>query len=447
MGRPLGIRTRLLAAIVAAITLALAVGIGTFNVLLRHDLANSARSLAKGQAQTELSTVQVVDGRIFSPEPPDRVTTAQLWVFQGATAIEVPRVAADIDAAARTLLTGPERSLRFEERMLLYAIPIVERGIRFGTVVSAVSLEPYESTEHAALIGSVLLAVALLTSVALIARWMLSRALQPVAAMTANAAAWSDHDPARRFAVGKPHDELTRLGATLDTLLERISASLRHEQRFTAELSHELRTPLARAKGETELALRRERSPDEYRAALETVDRNLDEMTATVESLLAAARHEATSTEANDIRDAVQHAVTAVAAEYPSVHVRLTSPDRPVLVAVEPDLFASMLRPLLENACRYGRTAVAVNVGDDGFSVWVDVVDDGPGVASDEVSRIFEPGYRGRAGTAVGRGSGLGLPLARRLAASAGGEINVGPAVAGGAFILRLPLAAAGTRS
>ena len=86
--------------------------------------------------------------------------------------------------------------------------------------------------------------------------------------MTEHAASWSEHDLDRRFDLGEPYDELTQLAATLDRLLERISASLRHEQRFTAEISHELRTPLARISGEAELMLRRERTPDEYRSPL-----------------------------------------------------------------------------------------------------------------------------------------------------------------------------------
>ena len=68
--------------------------------------------------------------------------------------------------------------------------------------------------------------------------------------MTEDAAAWSEHDLDRRFELGEPYDELTRLAATLDALLDRLAASMRHEQRFTAELSHELRTPLARISAE-----------------------------------------------------------------------------------------------------------------------------------------------------------------------------------------------------
>ena len=111
--------------------------------------------------------------------------------------------------------------------------------------------------------------------------------------MTRQAAAWSEHDLDHRFALGQPHDELTELAATLDGLLDRLAASLRHEQRFSAELSHELRTPLARVLAESELALRRAREPDEYRAALELIHRNADQLARTVDALVAAARYEA----------------------------------------------------------------------------------------------------------------------------------------------------------
>src|SRR3954452_279421 len=98
------------------------------------------------------------------------------------------------------------------------------------------------------------------------AAWGLLRsALRSVSRMTRQAATWSERDLDRRFGLGEPHDELTQLASTLDGLLHRLAASLRHEQRFSAELSHELRTPLSRVIAETELALRRERTPSEYR--------------------------------------------------------------------------------------------------------------------------------------------------------------------------------------
>ena len=168
------------------------------------------------------------------------------------------------------------------------------------------ALDPYQDTERTAFVGALILAALLLAAVAVLSRWMLGRALEPVSRMTADAAAWRASDLDRRFDLGEPYDELTRLAATLDDLLEQIAASLRHEQRFTAELSHELRTPLARISGEAELMLRRERAADEYREALGSIQRSADTMARTVEALVGAAQQEAGLTRTtSDVRDVV----------------------------------------------------------------------------------------------------------------------------------------------
>ena len=177
--------------------------------------------------------------------------------------------------------------------------------------------------------------------------------------MTDDAADWSEHDLDRRFNRGEPYDELTQLAATLDALLERLSASLRHEQRFTAELSHELRTPLAKIAAESELALRRERTGEDYRASLEAVQRNAEQMTRTVEALVAAARQEAGLSRAtSDARDGVRAAVDAVRghAEAAGIETELVLPEAPVQVAIEPELLERIVQPLLDNALRYGRS-------------------------------------------------------------------------------------------
>ena len=95
----------------------------------------------------------------------------------------------------------------------------------------------------------------------LLVRLAVTKALQPVADMTARAAEWSENDLDRRFELGPPHDELTALSATLNGLLARIASSLRHEQRFSAEMAHELRTPLSGVRGEAELALSARAAP------------------------------------------------------------------------------------------------------------------------------------------------------------------------------------------
>jgi len=439
----IGVRTRLLIAVVGAVALGLVVAVAAFSFLLAERMSSSATTLAKAQAAATASSLEIRGGALAVPEGPnDGALGGQVWIFAGPRLLERPRASARVDAAARSLAGGPERSLDVGEETRLYALPIVVDGVRYGTAVSAISLDPYGETERTALIAFVILAVLVLGAVALLSRWMLGRALLPVSRMTADAASWSEHDLDRRFDLGEPYDELTRLSWTLDNLLERIAATLRHEQRFTAELSHELRTPLARAKGQTELALRRERTSDEYRSALEAVDRNVDQMTRTVDTLVAAARQEAGLTiSTSDARDAVRAAVESSRAIDPRVELHLALPPEPARVAVETELIERMLQPLLENAVRYGRSKVDVALVRNGAAALVHVADDGPGVSEAEQAAIFDPGIRGDAARNRTDGAGLGLALARRVARSAGGEITVTASGDGGRFTLRIPLA------
>src|SRR5204862_420167 len=113
---------------------------------------------------------------------------------------------------------------------------------------------------------------------ALLARRAVGNALRPVAEMTERAAEWSASDLDRRFNLGPPRDEIGALSATLDGLLARIGASLRHEQRFSAEMAHELRTPLSGVRGEAELALSDPGLPEAARASFEQILRATDRM-------------------------------------------------------------------------------------------------------------------------------------------------------------------------
>jgi signal transduction histidine kinase len=440
----LGVRSRLLVTIVGAVAVALVVAVAAFYLLLGQRLSASATSLAKAEAAAEVSTLEIRDSTLVAPEGPDEGTsTSPVWVFAGSRVLEAPRVAPEVDAAARSMAGAREGWLDIREKTRLYALPVVQDGVRYGTVVSTVSLDPYEETGRTALIGAIALAMLALAAVALLSRWMLGRALRPVSQMTEHASAWSEHDLDRRFGLGEPYDELTQLAGTLDSLLERISASLRHEQRFTAEISHELRTPLARISGEAELMLRRERAPDEYRSALAAIQRSAEQMTRTVETLVAAARQEAGLVRTtSDARDAIQASVHSVRTTATEVDVRLTLPSEPTRVAVDEELVERMVQPLLDNAVRYGRSVVDVSLVRSGEYAIVHVVDDGPGVAVHERAMIFDPGARGGAVRDRTDGAGLGLALAQRLARSAGGEITVVPGSPGGHFALALPLAA-----
>ncbi|HEY5198638.1 MAG TPA: ATP-binding protein [Solirubrobacteraceae bacterium] len=435
----LAIRDRVTLA--AALTLAAGLAVITLAVmlLLAGRLNGDAASVLRARADAVLTTIEVSDGRVHVREPPnDNVLDQDTWVFDGTGPVErAPASAATQAAAAGLAGVRTQRTMTVGQTKLL-AVPAYGSGARagVGTVVVGVELVPYRHTERIALAGMILLDIFVLIVGSLVARRAVGVALRPVADMTAKAAEWSDHDLDQRFGLGAPRDELTGLSATLDALLARIGASIRHEQRLSAEVAHELNTPLSGLRAEAELALRPSATRSDLRDALHQVLRSTDRMATVIRTLLSAARQGADqSPGSSDAADALQAAADAVAHEASARDVELTIrlPDRSPLVAAERDMLAQALYPVLENAVRHASRSVEIALesrdGDAAFRI----SDDGPGVESSQRSRVFEPGASSNGG------AGLGLALARRLARAATGDLVLLEGDRGACFELRIP--------
>lgn len=441
------VRVRLLIILLAALGAALAASTYGFNVVFVRSTGQSADSLLRARASSELSLLSLKNGRITRAETSsDALADSKVWIFAHGVLFERPQERTPLDAAATVLARRPGRMADVAASdVRLYAVPIAIGGRHVGTLVAGVSLAPYEQAEKSALRDSLILAVIMLVLTGTAAWWILKAALQPVVQMTEQAANWSENELDRRFDRGEPHDELTLLASTLDGMLDRLAASLRHERRFSAEVSHELRTPLARVIAEVELALRRERTSDEYRATLELVRQNAYQLTRLVETLVAAAQHEAAG--ARGTADAYEVAADAVGgvsqlAAQRNVQVAAERPDIKFRLGLDRDLAERVLHPVVENACRYGLTWARVRVARRGSRIAYVVEDDGPGVAEGERESIFEPGRRGQAGrNGDASGAGLGLALARRLARSVSGDVTAETGEGGGRFVVTLPAA------
>jgi signal transduction histidine kinase len=440
----IGLRRRLVLVVGLTVTVALVGLVTVFNLVLGNVLDRDARDVARTRAVAQIDSLRVEHGRLdLSEAPDDRSTDAFLWIFAGGKLLERAHVSASVERAARELAAGSGYSDVKGSDTRLYAAPIISSGKRLGTVVAGVSLAPYEQTRRLALVASLVLAGLVLLVVVVFGRWLVSASLRPVVRMTRQAADWSDHDLDQRFALGSPHDELTELAATLDGLLDRLAASLRHERRFSAEVSHELRTPLARILAESDLALRRERQPEDYRDALALIRHNAEQLDRIIDTLVAAARLEAGgergTADARAVADEVVGTCRGLASSR-QLDLEVGGAAAPIRVGIDADLAERILQPVLENACRYGATSVSVEIGRDNGSVVFTIDDDGPGVDDDELELIFEPGVRGRAERAgEGRGAGLGLSLARRLARSIDGDVVAEARRPGGRFLVRLP--------
>jgi signal transduction histidine kinase len=240
--------------------------------------------------------------------------------------------------------------------------------------------------------------------------------------MADQASAWSAAAAVGRFGGADLPEELAMLARSLDEMLARTAAVLRHEQHLTGELSHELRTPLSRILAETELL--DAAGPDDA-VAVQNIRSTALHMSSLLDTLLTAARATPAATPGRcDLREVVT-ALEEVPRPEGVVLETVVPPTGPLVVGADRGLVERLLHPLLENAFRYARSSVVLAaVPEPTGEVTIEVVDDGPGVPSEVGERVFDPGIRGDPEDGHD-GAGLGLPLARRLARAAGGSVDL----------------------
>ena len=229
---------------------------------------------------------------------------------------------------------------------------------------------------------------------------------------------------------------------------ERLVAVNRSMDRFTADAAHELRRPLAVAQSEIDVALDRERTPEEYRRRLAAVGEELGHMRRLIDALLTLARADAGALGARledvDLADLLE----VVAGRWRSraatqeVHFSTGIPDAATLVC-DPDLLERVLDNLLENAFRHvGRGGeVSLSAGRDGDAWLLCVRDTGPGIDGRLRPVIFDRFTRDAVGgREANAGAGLGLAVCAAIVAAHGGTITLDPSQGrGAAFSVRIP--------
>lgn len=237
--------------------------------------------------------------------------------------------------------------------------------------------------------------------------------------------------------------ELTRLARAFNGLLDHIAAGVERQRAFVGRASHALRTPLASLLAQGEVALRRDRSATEYRAALEAIVATTRDAAALTEALLALSRADAATAEAAkepvDLR-ALAHELERLfrpRAELAGLALEVSVPEGLVLEASRPRL-REALDAVLDNAVRYtprgGRVTVSARAHDGGVAL--DVEDTGPGFAPTERAQVFERFFRGAAAEQTGQpGSGLGLSVVKALVEADGGRAELSDAPGGGARV------------
>jgi two-component system, OmpR family, sensor kinase len=336
-----------------------------------------------------------------------------------------------------------------------------EAGAQTGFVQYGRSLEHVDSTVErlwlfiiAGVLAGTLLAV--LAGVAIA-----SRAMRPIAALTATAREIATtRDPSRQMPEPPVDDEVGELARTLEEMLRSLDGAraeretaMQKQREFVADASHELRTPLTSVLANLELLQASLGTPDqaEDREIVDSALRSSRRMSRLVGDLLLLARADAGRLGQHRRCDLAEVAGDAAAEAAPLMGERtlLVDNDRPLRVDGNPDELHRMVLNLLDNAARHtpASATIELSLREEGSAAVVEVADDGPGIPEQMRRQVFDRFVRGEgpADTAAGTGTGLGLAIVAAVAESHGGSVEALESPSGGAlFRARIPLLRAG---
>jgi two-component system sensor histidine kinase MprB len=345
-----------------------------------------------------------------------------------------------ITARIRSVVAGESTGFYANARTTT-DIPIRELVLRQDDGSTVISVQPLRPTLHALhrirfwilLIGA--LGIALATG---LAAFVATVVLRPVRRLTTAAETVTATGNLAERVEADGEDELARLGSRFNAMLAALEESVGRQRRLVADASHELRTPLTAARANVDLVREGKLPEDEVRHALDEASVELDSLTSLVSDLVELARGEERKLRLEDVAldDLVTAAVERAKARAPEATFVLSL--TPVHVRVDPVLVERAVGNLLDNAVKYSPPGAPIEVSvRDGEVI---VADRGPGIAEEDLPRIFDRFYRS-AGARSKPGAGLGLAIVREAAEAHGGRATAESGADGARFRLTLPAA------
>jgi heavy metal sensor kinase len=421
---------------------------------LQRTLYQTVDSDLKLAAESVLS-VALEDGRLTANEPilanprtalsRSRGISFKLINVQGEVLFEVGVHTPNLnpgDIASPAFQTYYNAELNTDVRT--YGEPIMIGGEHVATVQVAQALNGVDEV-----MGRLLFAlgfgVPLVVITAAIGSYLLvSRALEPIDAMTRTARIISASDLSARLNLPKTDDEVGRLAETFDDMLDRLESSFDRERRFLADASHELRTPLTAMQSILSVMREQRRTPEDYERALDDLSDVNARMRGLVERLLMLARSESPTAMAHeqvhldellcDICETMQPM-----AEQRGLSLRCQC-DETLYVNGDTDALLRLFLNLIDNAIKYTEQGeITVLAHSAGKLARVQIIDTGKGIAAQDLPHIFDRFYRADPSRSEA-GFGLGLSIVRDIARQHGGNVEVSSiAGKGTTFTVTLP--------
>ena len=441
----------------------LAVILLAFSGVLYASLSRSLREELDVTLSTEgarlISSMDFENGVLQLGEGPDNLrigTVAALFDRTGTRLLaydprqRLPALPQSISAAARGEQTYETAALPDGTQWRVLTAPVTENGVQIGILQVGRPVAEVDAT-----LRQLVLALALAVPLTLLVAsagglFLAARALDPIDRITRAAAAIGAEDLSRRLNLRGHHDEVGRLAATFDRMLDRLDHAFRRQRQFTADASHELRTPLTMLTSQIDVALDRRRSPAEYEDLLRSLREDAARMSQLVSELLTLARadggQQLLSREELDLGDLVRRVVPAMQPIALQRGVQLIEQvQSDVRVWGDQTRLTQLVINLIDNALRYTPSGgeATVSVARVGASATLRVEDTGVGIDGEHLPHVFERFYRADPSRTRGEGgAGLGLAISRWITQAHGGDIAVESRLGqGSAFTVHLPLA------
>lgn len=347
-----------------------------------------------------------------------------LWSSDGAPDLHVPK--------ARSVRSGAYnwQNYRLLQRPIAAGKQTPALVVRIGVRRDQVDEDVWRLTEM------MLMAFALIVVVApLSGYWLAGRATRPLANIVQTTARLHPDNLSERLPLRGTGDELDKLSATLNGMLDRLAAYLEQQRIFVADAAHELRSPLAAMRTTLEVALERERSPAEYRELFSDLIEECASLGNLINHLLLLAEGDAGLLHADDevrLDELVSRAADMFQgiAEQRGICLQAKTP-QPVVIRGNRVHLREVIHNLMDNALKFtpegGSVAVEVSASAGSRQAQLRVADTGMGISPQDLPHVFERFFRADKSRQRERGSGtgLGLPICRAIVHSYEGQIAI----------------------
>ena len=266
-----------------------------------------------------------------------------------------------------------------------------------------------------------------------VGQWLAAGILKPVMAVAKTAEKITHEDLSARVRIQDVDLEMQSLVHAFNNMIERLEQAFKHISEFSSHVAHELKTPLAVIRGESEIALRKERRPAEYQEALEANLRETRRMIRVIEDMLLLARLDydprCLEFKTIDFSEFFEEICkqSKILAEGKEIQVDVQPLKEPVQLSADPLHLRRLFFNLIDNAIKFTPTGGRVRLLSELISsqqVSLSIADNGPGITPVDVPKIFDPFFH-QDKPGAPSGNGLGLSIALSIAKAHGGDIQV----------------------